>query len=184
MRAELRALQKRTGVTFIYITHDQSEALAMSDRVAVMSAGKLQQIATPRELYANPATAFVAKFVGETNEFPGKVRGIANGIASVETRHGLLTGRAGPGVKAGAQAAVYVRPEAISLKESGERNPIRASAERLEFEGSVAILHARADGGQAVLATIAHRELESAPSVGGAIRLSFAPSEALVLANV
>ncbi|WP_414633791.1 ABC transporter ATP-binding protein [Paracoccus marcusii] len=70
MRAELRALQKRTGVTFIYITHDQSEALAMSDRVAVMSAGLLQQVATPRELYDNPATPFVARFVGETNAIP------------------------------------------------------------------------------------------------------------------
>lgn len=183
MRAELRALQKRTGVTFIYITHDQSEALAMSDRVAVMSAGKLQQIATPRELYANPATAFVAKFVGETNEFQGRVLGIVDGIAAVETRHGTLRGRAGPGIRAGAQAAVYVRPEAVSLGDGQHANPIRAAAERLEFEGSVAILHARAGEGQAVLAAIANRELKSAPAAGGEIHLSFAPSEALVLAD-
>lgn len=183
MRAELRALQKRTGVTFIYITHDQSEALAMSDRVAVMSAGKLQQIATPRELYANPATSFVARFVGETNEFPGRVRGVADGIAAVETRHGLLRGRAGPGLKAGDQAAVYVRPEAVSL-EATSGNRIEAEAERLEFEGAVAILHAKAQDGQAVLAAIAHRGLAGAPVAGGAIKLSFTPSEALVLTHV
>ncbi|HTN97048.1 MAG TPA: ABC transporter ATP-binding protein, partial [Nordella sp.] len=183
MRAELRALQKRTGVTFIYITHDQSEALAMSDRVAVMSAGKLQQIATPRELYANPATSFVARFVGETNEFPGRVRGVADGIAAVETRHGLLRGRAGPGLKAGDQAAVYVRPEAVSL-EATSGNRIEAEAERLEFEGAVAILHAKGQDGQAVLAAIAHRGLAAAPVAGGAIELSFTPSEALVLSHV
>ena len=74
MRAELRALQKRTGVTFIYITHDQSEALAMSDRVAVMSAGLLQQVATPRALYDNPLTPFVARFLGLTVEVPVTLR--------------------------------------------------------------------------------------------------------------
>jgi len=183
MRAELRALQKRTGVTFIYITHDQSEALAMSDRVAVMSAGKLQQIATPRELYANPATSFVARFVGETNEFPGRVRGVSNGIAAVETRHGLLKGRAGPGLRPGDQAAVYVRPEAVSLETQND-NRIDAEAERLEFEGAVAFLHAKAQDGQAVLAAIAHRGIGQAPVSGGAIKLSFTPAEALVLANV
>lgn len=182
MRAELRALQKRTGVTFIYITHDQSEALAMSDRVAVMSAGELQQIATPRELYANPATSFVAKFVGETNAFPGRVHSVANGIAAIETRQGLLKGRAGPGLKAGDQAAIYVRPEAVSL-ETVSDNRILAEAERLEFEGAVAILHAKAGDGQAVLAAIAHRGLAEAPAAGGTVRLSFRPAEALVLAH-
>lgn len=183
MRSELRALQKRTGVTFIYITHDQSEALAMSDRVAVMDAGKLQQIATPRELYANPATAFVAKFVGETNEFSGRVHDIADGMALIETRHGPLKGRAGPGVKRGAAAALYVRPEAVSLDADGSHNRIAALAERLEFEGAVAMLHAKADDGQPVLAAIANRRLEEAPLAGGPIELSFAPAEALVLAH-
>ncbi len=88
MRAELRALQKRTGVTFIYITHDQSEALAMSDRVAVMSAGLLQQVATPRELYDNPATPFVARFVGETNAIPGRITDVQAGTARIETDWG------------------------------------------------------------------------------------------------
>ncbi len=74
MRAELRAIQKRTNVTFIYITHDQGEALAMSDRVGVMSQGKLQQVAMPQEIYNNPANGFVASFVGENNIFPGENR--------------------------------------------------------------------------------------------------------------
>ena len=183
MRAELRALQKRTGVTFIYITHDQSEALAMSDRVAVMSAGKLQQIATPRELYANPATAFVARFVGETNEFTGRVRDVTNGLAAIETRQGMLRGRAGPGVKSGDEAAIYVRPEAVSLGVGAPGNRIAAEAHRLEFEGAVAMLHAKAGDGAPVLAAIANRRLDEAPLAGGPIQLSFAPAEALVLAH-
>lgn len=183
MRAELRALQKRTGVTFIYITHDQSEALAMSDRVAVMSAGRLQQIASPRDLYASPATSFVARFVGETNEFAGRVHSIAGGIAAVETRHGLLRGRAGPGLKSGDPAAIYVRPEAVSLDGESD-NRIEAAAVRLEFEGAVAILHAKAGDGQAVLAAITHRGLAETPATGGNVRLSFTPAEALVLAHV
>ena len=73
MRAELRDLQRRTGVTFIYITHDQGEALAMSDRVAVMSQGRIEQIGTSTEIYNHPQTAFVASFVGENNLFTGRV---------------------------------------------------------------------------------------------------------------
>ena len=73
MRAELRDLQRRTGITFIYITHDQGEALAMSDRVAVMSQGRIEQIGTSTEIYNHPETAFVASFVGENNLFTGRV---------------------------------------------------------------------------------------------------------------
>ena len=83
MRAELRAIQKRTGVTFIYITHDQGEALAMSDRVGVMSQGRLQQVADPQEIYNHPVNGFVASFVGEKNIFTGEVGHVAgNGSRS------------------------------------------------------------------------------------------------------
>ena len=77
MRAELRTIQKRTNVTFIYITHDQGEALAMSDRVAVMSRGKIQQVDVPQKIYNNPSNGFVASFVGENNKFQGTLSGIA-----------------------------------------------------------------------------------------------------------
>ena len=183
MRSELRALQKRTGVTFIYITHDQSEALAMSDRVAVMSAGILQQVATPRELYANPRTSFVARFVGETNEFSGKVERIANGLASVETEHGMFLARSGTGLKTGDAAVIYVRPEAISLSTGAGDNGVHALAEQLEFEGATAMLHARTDGGQRLVAALPHHLLADAPAAGTRVRLSFQPSHALVMAH-
>ena len=98
MRTELRAIQKRTNVTFIYITHDQGEALAMSDRVGIMSHGVLQQVGVPQEIYNNPANGFVASFVGENNIFPGRV--IAAGNGSGRDRDGVrhLPRPLGPGI--------------------------------------------------------------------------------------
>lgn len=183
MRSELRALQKRTGVTFIYITHDQSEALAMSDRIAVMSDGVLQQVAEPRELYANPRTPFVAKFVGEANEFSGTVGRIADGLAMVETEHGLFLGRNSSGLKAGDAALVYVRPEAISLGMEASDNHLDALAEQLEFEGATAMLHARTDAGKRVVAALPHHRLSEMPAAGARVRLAFGASQALVLAH-
>ncbi len=180
MRAELRALQKRTGVTFVYITHDQSEALAMSDRVAVMSEGRLQQVGTPRELYDDPRTPFVASFVGETNALSGTVRRIEAGQAVIETAFGPLVGRAGEGLSDGARARIYVRPEA--LRPAGEAgNSVTATVERVDFEGAFALIHARAAGGERVLSSVTSTELASAPAVGVATRLAFAPAHAVVL---
>ena len=84
MRTELKELQRRTGITFVYVTHDQAEALALSDHVAVMSGGRLQQYGTPFEVYAHPANRMVADFMGLVNLVPGKVRALANGGGTVE----------------------------------------------------------------------------------------------------
>src|SRR6185369_10033619 len=115
MRAELRAIQKRTGVTFIYITHDQGEALAMSDRVGVMSQGVLQQVGTPVDIYNRPANGFVASFVGENNIFAGKVRSVDGSIAKFETASGTFATQLGAGLDRGAVAKLYVRPEHSTL---------------------------------------------------------------------
>ena len=85
MRAELRDLQRRTGITFIYITHDQGEALAMSDRVAVMSQGRIEQIGTSTEIYNHPETAFVASFVGENNRFTGRVVDASGDFGAIDS---------------------------------------------------------------------------------------------------
>ncbi len=93
MRAELRSIQRRTGVTFIYITHDQGEALTMSDRVAVMSQGVIEQIDDAEVIYNRPSTAFVATFVGENNPFYGRVtETTSDGYAIVETDLGQIRG--------------------------------------------------------------------------------------------
>lgn len=181
MRAELRALQKRTGVTFIYITHDQSEALAMSDRVAVMSAGLLQQVASPRELYENPATPFVARFVGETNALPGRITAVESGRARIETDLGPLTGRAGQGAVAGAPGTIYIRPEAL-IPSTGE-NALTAQIERVDFEGSFALVHGRFAGGASLAASVPSTRLGDAPAPGSSAVFGFAPQHAVVLAD-
>ena len=89
MRTELKELQRRTGITFVYVTHDQAEALALSDQIAVMHGGRLQQYGTPLEVYAHPANRMVADFMGLVNLVPGKVRALANGGGTVESRRDL-----------------------------------------------------------------------------------------------
>ncbi|WAC26770.1 ABC transporter ATP-binding protein [Ancylobacter sp. SL191] len=134
MRTELRAIQKRVGITFIYITHDQGEALAMSDRVAVMSRGQLEQVADADTLYADPATPFVATFVGEQNVLRGTVATLSDDIAAVDTPVGRLTGRVKGPLKVGDTALVMVRPERISLDGTGE-NKVAARLAARSLEG-------------------------------------------------
>lgn len=183
MRAELRALQKRTGVTFIYITHDQSEALAMSDRIAVMSAGVLQQVGAPRDLYDNPVTPFVAGFVGETNALAGKVTRLASGIATVETSLGAMHGKAGPGVAAGQAARLYVRPEALVVSAKDGDNRLEATVERIDFEGAFALAHGRLDDGSELVASISSTGLSEAPAIGVRASFAFDRHHAVVLAD-
>jgi spermidine/putrescine transport system ATP-binding protein len=178
MRAELRALQRRTGVTFLYITHDQSEALAMSDRVAVMSTGVLQQVGTPRTLYDHPATPFVARFVGESNAFAGRITRIADGLAMLDTASGPLVGRAGPGLAPGMAATLYLRPEALGA--SGDP-AFDVTVERVDFEGAFATVHARLGDGTALVAAATGAGRDAQP--GQAARLGFAPADAIVLAD-
>ncbi len=116
MRTELKDLQRRTGITFVYVTHDQAEALALSDHVAVMSGGRLQQYGTPFEVYAHPANRMVADFMGLVNLVPGKVREVANGGGKVELAGDLaLDVRKLDGLAPGDSVDVAIRPENIRL---------------------------------------------------------------------
>ena len=133
MRSELRAIQKRVGITFIYITHDQGEALAMSDRVAVMSRGKLEQVAEADTLYADPATPFVATFVGEQNVLRGTVASVADTQAVMDTPIGRIEGRVKGPLRVRDEALLLVRPERIALGGGGANAvPVRLAARSLE----------------------------------------------------
>ncbi len=115
MRSELKQLQRRTGITFVYVTHDQSEALALSDRVAVLDRGRLQQYGTPREVYTRPANRVVADFMGLVNLIPARVAG-----AGTVQLGGLSLAIAPPdGTAAGALVDLAVRPECIRLTMDG-----------------------------------------------------------------
>ena len=142
MRTELRAIQQQVGLTFIYITHDQGEALTMSDHVAVMRNGVIDQIADGKTIYDDPATPFVASFVGENNVFRGKIRTLANGHAVVTTEgSGDLRARiateARGSLAEGADAMLFVRPESLGIADNAERSDhhLTARIKHEEFEG-------------------------------------------------
>ncbi len=184
MRSELRAIQKRTAVTFIYITHDQGEALAMSDRVAVMSAGVLQQVGTPAEIYDDPANGFVASFVGENNVLPGRVVGLENGFGRVHTPAGPFMARLGPGIGVGDAAKLYVRPEnarIVPVADGANALPVRV--DDVAFEGSLINVHALDGGGRRHMIQIRNQPGEPVPTVGAALDVTFEPEHALVLAD-
>ena len=137
MRAELRDIQRKTGVTFIYITHDQGEALTMSDRVAVMNHGRIEQIDTSDRIYDNPNTPFVASFVGENNILNGRVAGVENGIATLDTELGTMCGRATRGLATGAEAMLFVRPENLSIGDALQAdNLVAVKPVRRDMEGA------------------------------------------------
>jgi spermidine/putrescine transport system ATP-binding protein len=128
MQAELTRLQRAVGITFVYVTHDQEEALAMSDRIAVMDRGRVLQVGTPSEIYGEPADRFVMEFIGSPNVLAGRLVSQRES-AAVVALHGAgeICARPSPGLTAGAEVVVLVRPERIRLTTAG---PARESAGR------------------------------------------------------
>ncbi|NBZ86185.1 ABC transporter ATP-binding protein [Stagnihabitans tardus] len=180
MRAELRAIQKRTGVTFIYITHDQGEALAMSDRVGVMSQGRLQQVADPRDIYNNPVNGFVASFVGENNIFTGTVGATASGMARFDTAHGQFRARLGE--TGGAAVKLYVRPEhTLFATEPGVENSLPVTVTEVAFEGSFISVHAHSDSGASLVAELRNDGGQMIPETGQKGFMTFAAERASIL---
>jgi spermidine/putrescine transport system ATP-binding protein len=115
MQRELKELQTRPGITFIYITHDQEEALNMSDRIAIMNNGTFEQIGTPEDIYERPATRFAAQFIGQGNLFEGEILSCENGTASVKLAFGAALATSSCTHKPGSKAAVSVHSERVSI---------------------------------------------------------------------
>jgi spermidine/putrescine transport system ATP-binding protein len=179
MRAELRAIQKRTGVTFIYITHDQGEALAMSDRVGVMSQGRLQQVADPRDIYNNPLNGFVASFVGENNIFEGDVQSSGDGMAGFATPDGTFSARLRPG---SGNLKLYVRPEHMVLStKAGKENSVAVTIDEVAFEGSFISVQGVSAKGTRLTAELRNDGTASVPDIGAKLHMSFAPGLASIL---
>lgn len=181
MRAELRAIQKRTGVTFIYITHDQGEALAMSDRVGVMSQGRLQQVADPREIYNKPVNGFVASFVGEMNILTGTAGPSVDGFADFATPHGTFRARNGVG-RAGAPVKLYIRPEHMLLTaEPVGDNVMPVTVGDVAFEGNFITVSATSDSGMRLTAEIRNDGSATVPQRDARLFMRFDPARAAIL---
>ena len=180
MKIELKLLQHQFDTTFVYITHDQSEALVMSDRVAVMNAGRFEQIGAPQELYHSPATAFVAGFVGDSNRWEGRVTAVDGSGARVETAGGgaFLCASGGPALSVGDAAEVFVRPEAVALVRPGEPagaddgNRLEGTIDSLLFNGAASRVLVRMGDGGLIEANY--------PAAGSAVDLTPGAAVALV----
>jgi len=146
MQIELKRMQHDTGITFVFVTHDQEEALTMSDRIAVMSAGKILQVGSPRDIYDKPADRFVAAFIGETNFLSGSVREVSDGRARVALKSGQeISATTAEGFEAKNDATIVVRPEhAQAVKEGGQ---LAGVVENVVYFGTDTNIHIRLEGG-------------------------------------
>ena len=181
MRNELREIQKRVGITFIYITHDQGEALTMSDRVAVMSDGEILQIADGKTIYDSPATTFVASFVGENNPLPGRVTKVGKTGAVLETAFGQLRGGNPKGLKVGDKAILFVRPESISLGKGAADATISSQVLNVAFEGNVSHIFMKGAGKKDLTVTVGRHGGAEVPGKGTKAAVNYDPGYAVVL---
>jgi spermidine/putrescine transport system ATP-binding protein len=181
MRNELRAIQKRVGITFIYITHDQGEALTMSDRIAVMNAGVIEQIGDGKTIYDNPATSFVASFVGENNPFLGRVASLVNGEAVIDTPLGRLSGRNNRGVKVGDEAVLFVRPEAFRMGPGEATRTLQSPVANVAFEGNMSHIYLKGPQRKDIIVTLGRSATERTPAQGETAAIHFDAGRAIVL---
>jgi spermidine/putrescine transport system ATP-binding protein len=181
MRNELRSIQQMVGITFIYITHDQGEALTMSDRVAVMSDGVIQQVADGRSVYDEPQTAFVASFVGENNALPGTVTKADGEFAVVETGFGPLRGRNPHALREGARAILFVRPESAQLAPSQNSSSFQTKVRSVAFEGNMTHVFLEGAGKKEVMVTVTRHGGDIVPEEGETATVSYEPRLGLVL---
>jgi len=138
LRYELRSLVKDLDLTAIHVTHDQGEAMAISDRIAVMKRGRILQVGTPQELYTNPGHVFVANFIGENNFLEGHVIRAFDGKIRIELRGGLAASGSDTSVKEGERVVLAVRPEAFTIEKVHRKrvNSLYGVVERVRYEGT------------------------------------------------
>ncbi len=185
MQLELKHLQTQVGITFIYVTHDQDEALTMSNRIALMRSGRIEQVGTPSEIYERPATRYVADFIGETNLFEGRIRELGTARAVVEVNGLNLIARPVHGLKEGSQAWLSVRPEIISVLKPEDAPPgfnvVQAVVDEGIYAGSMTKLLLKLPNGHSI-------RLNTGPSVptvgpGGKIRVGWQIERGVLLAS-
>ena len=162
MQFELKRIQREVGITFVYVTHDQEEALTMSDRIAVMSDGCVEQIGTPAEIYDNPASVFVAGFIGQANLWPATVTEHTAGTARVSALGGAsLCGSCGDStLTVGSEVTLMVRPERIAISlaqptsQTGSDQSVSATVSDLAFQGPIVRLALEAADGSPIIANV------------------------------
>src|SRR5690349_18815738 len=185
LQIELKRIQSEVGITFVYVTHDQEEALTMSDRIAVMHLGRVEQLGTPEELYERPATRFVADFIGTTNLLTGAIESIDGDAALVRLEGGDSCRVVGRDLAAGQTIELSIRPESILMKRSNGASPdavppMRAQVEQVAYMGGTVQYQVRTHGGLSI--TVLAPKAGERHAVGSDVDIAWPPNEALVLA--
>jgi ABC-type Fe3+/spermidine/putrescine transport system ATPase subunit len=181
IRYEMRRMAKDLNLTAIHVTHDQSEAMSISDRIAVMKKGKIVQVGTPQELYMKPNSLFVANFIGESNFLEASVAAVNGSNLEMELRGGAKVKAVGTGIAEGERAVLCIRPEIFVVEHgsSKNRNLLRGNVEKITFEGTFVRYVIRLENQDSVV-VIKPSLTEKWYDVGASVTLSFAPEKVRV----
>jgi ABC-type Fe3+/spermidine/putrescine transport system ATPase subunit len=179
----MRKMAKDLNLTAIHVTHDQSEAMSISDRIAVMKKGKIVQVGTPQELYMHPSSLFVAHFIGESNFLEGSVADLSDGDLEIELRGGVKVHAIGEGVRKGERAVLAIRPEIFAVERGAHRseNALVGKVEKVTFEGTLVRYVVRLENQDSVV-VIRPSLAEEWIGVGEAVTLNFTPEKTHVFA--
>ncbi|WP_337266144.1 ABC transporter ATP-binding protein [Oryzifoliimicrobium ureilyticus] len=185
---ELMDLQQSLGLTFVVVTHDQEEAMTMADRIAVMSQGKVVQVATPGEIYEAPNCRFVADFIGDVNIFDGKVISSADGRTEIATADGITIRTSGSSAPpAGSEAAFAIRPEKVRVTREppgdASVNAARGEVWEIAYLGDMTVFHVKLPSGKLVRASLlnAQRSVEDPFGYDQTVWVSFAEDAGVLL---
>ncbi len=183
LRYEVRRMTKDLGLTAIHVTHDQSEAMAISDRIAVMKKGKVMQVGTPNELYMNPKSVFVAHFIGESNFLEGYISRVSSKGVVIELRGGVKVQAAGRDMKRGERVVLAIRPEAFVIERGikKSKNSVLGVVEKVTFEGTNIRYEVRLEN-QDLVVIVKPSLTEEWFNTGEKVTVSFPPDKAHVFA--
>jgi putative spermidine/putrescine transport system ATP-binding protein len=180
LRYEIRRIQQALGITTIYVTHDQEEALTLSDRVVVMNAGRIEQVGAPHEIYNNPATGFVASFVGTLNQLRSKVIDAGQGLLEYGGQRFTTTAPIPPSAN---QVTLMLRPEQLHLGELQDENQLKGKVETVAFLGSVIRMLVQV-GEVTLTLDVLNERGHLLPRAGHEITISFPPHAGAILGEV
>ncbi len=183
MQVEIKDIQQRLGMTVVYVTHDQEEAMNMSDRIAIMNHGRIEQLGPPGEIYERPANAFVGRFLGEANLIEGTLAEIAGGEAVLHTSDGIaLRALINRAATSGRAASLFVRPEQLEFGDgAANANRVEGTVRRRSFLGSM--IRTVVEAGAATVLTVDQPNVGDgrSPEVGERVTLSWPVAQSLIL---
>jgi len=183
MQVELAALQRRLGLAFIFVTHDQDEAMALASRIAVMRDGHIEQLGSPRAVYETPSSRFVADFLGRANVLGGRVAGRDGAFLLLEASGMTLRALAPVDVSPGSEAWLAVRPENVTFEDRGYANRMSGTVSAVAYVGGVSNFEVEVAGGMKLRATVSNRAGDASvhPPLGADVHVSWSAEAGVLL---